>query len=457
MMSTTLKHTPTDYERLILSGKDFFPHPPPLPKSSWESKARTVVIALAAKAPYIGGAISYVIKSFWQEAKADIWAQVSENVARMIDLAILEFEITRDGSELMAIKSDMVSYVVAKNKLEQAMQLNTLISRCTEMYFKLIKSKNKEKLVPFTVAFSLVHLAILKERVDSGKALYGEFDEAWVIDLERQIENYQSFFTEQIPALVEWRASQIMYDSKTSGKLIKDTDIEINDTFAKRSFKKSYRFVDGKDYRKDELMKIKEGWMSFWMADFAQSYASFFYVNRLVPGSENSPPNIDPAFNQITIGPFSPGNENELRPLRPANETQKSGKIKEIVYNFGDSLDSFQVNFESHDGQRATKIGGDKTKTIKVDPDKELVALRFYYLPPYIGLAPLKSINFVYSDGTESETAMTKGKELFKYQEIKIPANYEITNLRSAKDASERFSYWFWLELTFKPVDNPGA
>ncbi len=57
-MSTTLKHTPTDYERLILSGKDFFPHPPPLPKSSWESKARTVVIALAAKAPYIGGAIS---------------------------------------------------------------------------------------------------------------------------------------------------------------------------------------------------------------------------------------------------------------------------------------------------------------------------------------------------------------------------------------------------------------
>ncbi|AZI24171.1 hypothetical protein EA772_01970 [Pedobacter sp. G11] len=456
-MSTLFKPTPTDYERLILSGNDFFPHPTPSPKSSWESKARTVVISLASKAPYIGGAISYVIKSFWQEAKADIWAQVSENVSKMVDLKILEFEITRDGSELMAIKSDMVSYVVAKNKSEQAMQLNTLISRCTEMYFKLIKSNNKEKLIPFTVTFSLVHLAILKERVDSGEALYGEFDEAWVIDLQRQIENYQSFFTEQIPALIEWRSSKIIYESVTTGKLIKDTDIEVNDTFAKRSFKKSYRFVDGKDYRKDELMKIKEGWMSFWIADFAQSYASFFYTNRLLPGLESAPPAIDPAFNRITIGPFSPGSENELRPLRPANESQPSGKIKEIVYNFGDSLDSFQVNFESHDGQRATKIGGDKTKTIKVDPDKELVALRFYYLQPYSSLAPLKSINFVYSDGSESETAMSKDKQLFKYQEIKIPANYEITNLRSARDGSERFSYWFWLELTFKSVDNIGS
>lgn len=453
-MSTILKPTPSDYERLILSGKDFFPFPPPSPKASWESKARTVVIALAAKAPYIGSAISYVIKSFWQEAKADIWAQVSENVGRMVDLAILEFEITRDGAELMAIKSDMVSYVVAKNKSEQAMQLNTLISKCTELYFKLIKSKNKHKLIPFTVAFSLVHLAILKERVDSGEALYGEFDDAWEIDLQRQIENYQSFYTEQIPELIKWRESQIIYDSVTTGKFIKDTDIALEDTFAKRSFKENSRFVDGKDYKKAELLKIKEGWMSFWKADFAQSYASFFYVNRLMRGLESAPPVIDPAFNQITIGPFSPGNENELRPMKPANENQKSGKIKEIVYNFGDSLDSFQVNFDGHDGERVTKIGGDKTKTIKVDPDKELVALRFYHSQPYVGRATLKSINFVYSDGSESETAMSKDKQTFKYEEIKIPANYEITNLRSARDASERFSYWFWLELTFKPFYN---
>ncbi|MGM9478069.1 hypothetical protein ACS5PU_16705 [Pedobacter sp. GSP4] len=450
-MSTNLKPTPTDYERLMLSGNDFFPFPPPSPKASWESKARTVVIALAAKAPYIGGAISYVIKSFWQEAKADIWAQVSENVERMVDLAILEFEITRDGSELMAIKSDMVSYVVAKNKLEQAMQLNTLISKCNEMYFKLIKSKNKHKLIPFTVAFSLVHLTILKERVDSGEALYGEFDDAWEIDLQRQIENYQSFFTEQIPELIKWRESQIIYNSVTTGKFIKDTDIALEDIFAKRSFKENRRFVDGKDYKKAELLKIKEGWMSFWKADFAQSYASFFYVNRLMRGFESAPPVIDPAFNKITIGPFSPGNDNELRPMKPANENQMGGKISEIVYNFGDSMDSFQVNFDNHKGERVSKIGGNKTKAVKVDPDKEFVALRFYHSQPGYGLAELKSINFVYSDGTESEMAMPNEQRAWKYMEIKIPANYEVTNLRSARDASEKFAYWFWLELTFKP------
>lgn len=454
-MSLTPQAVPTDYERLVLSGKDYFPLPAPSPKDSWESKVRTVTLALASKAPYIGSVVSYMIKSFWKEAKADIWAQISDNVSNLIKLAFLEFEMNRDGSELMAIKNDMISYVLAKNKTEQAMKLSILVSKCTEMYFKLTKSRQKIELIPFTVTFSIIHLGILRERINSGESLYGEFDEAWVHDLQQQINDYQSFFLEEIPALIEWRSKQITYESITTGILIKDINIQLYDLFTREDFKREYRFVDGKDYRKQEVLKIKESWMSFWMADFAQSYASFFYTNRLMPGAENDPPHIDPRFNVITIGPFSPGNEKAFHAMRPANENQKGGKIKEIVYNFGDNMDSFQVNFEDHDGIRPTKIGGNKTKTVKVDPDKEIVALRFYYAKVSKGYdAPFRSINFVYDDGTESETALVKDKQTLDFKEIKIPKNYKITNLRSARDArsdTATFFYWFWLELTFQP------
>ncbi|MBB5637081.1 hypothetical protein HDE68_002994 [Pedobacter cryoconitis] len=454
-MSLTPQPIPTDYERLVLSGKDYFPLPAPSPKESWESKVRTVTLALASKAPYIGSAISFIIKSFWKEAKADIWAQISDNVSNVIKLAFLEFEMNRDGSELMAIKSDMISYVMAKNKTEQAMKLSILISKCTEMYFKLTKSKQKIELIPFTVTFSIIHLGILKERINSGKSLFGEFDEAWVFDLQQQIDSYQTFFREQIPELINWRSQQIIYESVTTGLFIKDTDILLKDKFTdNNNFKQNYRFVDGKDYRREEVLKIKEGWMSFWNADFAQSYASFFYTNRLMPGAENAPPNIDPHFNIITIGPFSPGNENTFHAMRPANENQKGGKIKEIIFNYGNNMDSFQVNFEDHDGLRPTKIGGDKMKVVKADPDKEIVALRFYHSGSRYESA-LRSINFVYEDGTESETVMVKEKQTLDFKEIRIPKNYKITNLRSARDtrsSTGNFYYWFWLELTFNPI-----
>lgn len=449
---TDTKELPTDYQRLVLSDKITFPHPPPGPEEAWSQKARTVAIALASKAPYVGSVLSYVIRSFWQEAKADIWSQVSANVEKMIDLKLLEFEITRDGSELVAIKSDMLSYVLAKNNSERAMKLTFLISKCTEMYYKLSRSQYKDRLVPFTIAFSLVHLSVLKERIASGKELYGEYDDLWAFELQQQIENYRQFFSMEIINLIKWRESQIEYSYAITGALLKTTKVRLFDAFTKKEFERSFDTTDVKEYKKEQLLKMREHWMSPWLAELAKSYTSFFYMNRLLPGLESAHPVADSNFQKIVYGPFSPGNDKLIPVTVAKNKEQKSGTIKEIVYNFGDNMDSFLVNFTDHDGIRPTNIGGKNTKTIKVDLTKCIKALRFYYVPGSYG-APFRSINFVYEDNTESETAIT-GRGAMEYMEVPIIDDYVLSNIWATRDpgsSTADFYYWFWVEMSFQP------
>ncbi|WP_158826644.1 hypothetical protein [Mucilaginibacter lacusdianchii] len=454
-MNSTLPKTPDTYQQMVLSGLDYVPVSAPTPKESWDSSVRTVAIALAAKAPYVGSLVSFIIKSFWKEAKADVWAQISNNVARMIDLKLLEFEITRDGSELTAIKSDMTSYVLAKNDSEKRILLSICLSKCTELYYKLIKSQHKAQLIPFTIGFSQLHLGLLKERVDYGAELFGEYDENWGYDLQRQIESYRTFFQENIPDLLKWRADQIIYQNTINGILFKDTKVAIYDQFLNVSFNKTGDFVDGKEYLKNELNQVKANWISQWTTSFADAYSTFFYTNRLLPGSADDAPQIDPNFKKLTIGPFCPGNDNVLPPLKPANDNQAPGKIKEVIYNYGDNLDSFVVNFTDHEGVRCTKIGGSKSKQISIDPNKKIATIRFYYTPSFYK-SPLRSINFVYDDVTETETAMSEKSSNLKFYEVKIPADYTVTNIKSVRDSNSStadFFYWFWVDIEFHPFD----
>ncbi|PZF71189.1 hypothetical protein [Taibaiella soli] len=449
---TDTKELPTDHQRLVLSNKISFPHPPPGPEEAWSQKARTVAVALASKAPYVGSVLSYVIRSFWQEAKADIWSQVSANVERMIQLHLLEFEITRDGAEMVAIKSDMLSYVLAKNNSERAMKLTFLISKCTELYFKLSRSQNKARLIPFTIAFSLVHLAVLRERIVSGQELYGEFDEQWTFELQRQIENYRQFFSEEMPNLIKWRQSEIAYSCTVSGAVFRDTTVKLNDKFGSKDFEEVFTSTDVKDYKKEQLMKMRDHWLSPWMAELTKSYTSFFYMNRLVPGQENAAPIADANFQKIVYGPFCPGNEKRIPVVAPKNKEQKSGTIKEIVFNFGNNMDSFLVNFTDHDGIRPSNMGGNNVKTVKADLSKRIKALRFYYVPSTYS-APFRSINFVYEDNTESETAITN-KGAMQYMEIPIIDDYVLSNIWAVRDPASStadFYYWFWVEMSFQP------
>lgn len=280
-----------------------------VPGSTFDANVITknAFVLITKLIPGVGPVVSGLLSVLWPTSKkVDVWQLVASQVGIAIDAKVLDFELQERRNELDSLGRNLVHFSRARANKEKGNFLSILINECNNLQRKLTKSKNAIHLTPFVSPLALIHCSLLKTRLENGKSLYGENDDdAWLEDLVTTINEYKQHIQTNHAEWMKWREKQIQF-SEDSNWGLPGTNyfLDANDTLANEALRYS---ADGASKANCERLR-KTGtalMLSLARCRFLAYCSPIYHLDRLIPGKEQVPTDIDRSLRILRFGPIT--------------------------------------------------------------------------------------------------------------------------------------------------------
>jgi len=216
------------------------------PDSSYNVVLKNFAIELSSTIPFAGWAISFLIITFWPEEEVNLFEQIESFVDDKIRYNNLQIAIDNFEDALEYLHNDLANYQESLNELKSnetlATNLVACVSRAQDLRISLdidteVVTIDEEKrdqhyhLMPFEVAFALLHLTVLRERCLYGNTYkednstddtdeWCNIGDPWDLGLLSYHNMYSEYFQFMNENWRQWRKSQmkITYKKKSLGR-----------------------------------------------------------------------------------------------------------------------------------------------------------------------------------------------------------------------------------------------
>ncbi|CAG8664012.1 10352_t:CDS:2 [Dentiscutata erythropus] len=159
---------------------------------SWDTRITEFINIISKDTSECAELIADLITRYFPENESDIFTQLPERSQNVFKRDEVEKELGQDITK--EIKQNLIEYRDASSKRSEYM--TNLVKRCDIFYNNLITGKNKNNinLIPIAITYSIMHLAILKERSTYHKEIYktNKSDETYDSDLKRKVQDIET-------------------------------------------------------------------------------------------------------------------------------------------------------------------------------------------------------------------------------------------------------------------------
>ncbi len=368
----------------------------------WSSKVESAVATVVGKIPTIGIGVKVLVELFWPSSGEDIWSQIKDEVAALIDEKILVAELDERQETLDGLNTSLQQYCSALDT-EKGSLMSAMLVSINSLYSELTESDNALHLVPITVSLAHLHLTLLRERYSHGEEMYGEDNTAvWESELNDQYDNYKAFFSSIYPAWQTWRYSQITtnWDTSLVVSIIPHDKAygKVSDSVTGESFEYEDDMNSNDDYYKPVMQASQTRMQNDANALMINALASTAILNQYLPGQEEAAPVVDDNVATFWMGPYSCatlGSQDDGDYATNVDDT--SGTITQFYIREWNSIDGVQFKYDGHDGNFIGDSSGGEAHTIDVPAGAYATGLNMRFAK---GL--MCSIETAFSDGSTS-------------------------------------------------------
>ncbi|CAG8825736.1 14885_t:CDS:2, partial [Racocetra persica] len=330
--------------------------------------------------------IAALITKYFPENEIDIFTQVLERS----QVILKHDEVKKELDQIMVeeIKQNLVGYRDAPDS-KQSEYLTNLIKQC-DTFYKNLTSENKDNinLITIAITYSLMHLAILKEKSTYHKS-----------DLRQKVKGYKKYFLGIYSKWETWRNDYIEVNIPN----------EVKDNF----LNKSIIYVNAEIHQTAKYIemcgRVKLRYINEANAEFMKMYLYTFALDKFLPKNSNAPtiaPNetigtiVYGIYGNDTFPDGNHGNHSELHQM-----TNDDGDvITGMNVHAGDVIDCLKVKYKN---KIVTSVGNEKggnAYTIRGLDEKHnyVTGVDIYFLD-YNSEFLISGIQFFMSDGKESK------------------------------------------------------
>ncbi len=375
-----------------------------LTEDQWSDIAKSLVETAAGQIPYVGGMISSLVDYIWPAKKETLWDQIKDQVENMIDQKILAFELQERQGEISGLKDSLKQYRDAKLH-EKGAILSSILAQLNTLHEKLTGSVNKHQLIPLTVVTSIIHMSVLRERLEHGKQIYEEDNTPiWRAELLEMYDVYIAFFREIYPQWKSWRDKKITTKTWTTGSVgaLKTAHGLVTDGLIDNKMEYYHDGTSDEDYFGPLVAARKQLLLSQANAEMAATLAVTFLLNVFKPGGDKEPPDVDPALESFHIGPYSVttlGVQRDACRLFAPTIKDKDARIEKLLVREYNSIDGIRIYYQG--GRKGTFIGhnqkGGEAHTLVPESGSRIIGWNMMFTN---GI--LCEIEVVYSNKTSS-------------------------------------------------------
>lgn len=400
---------------------------------------KSVAEGLAAAIPEIEKVVKLLINLFWPETKESIWSAIKEQVEKLVETKILDFELQERTAALNALRDNMKMYTHASND-EKASLMSAILVSCNQLYEELTSSDNAIHLIPITISHCYLHLTMLRERFEHGFDMYPDAKDShqWEKELTSKVNDYKAFFLNIYPKWREWRRGEVRVSTWQSKNAMLIPPFfnytahgETKDDMTEEvvSYQDDMNSIE--DYFKPLQNRAKD--RMFHEADakmMMEAYHRTFSLDVFFPGNCKDEPKADPTVGDVSYGPYSFALESGSHRAEDSQniysyiQSDNCGVITKIYVWAWNTVDRIQFCYENRGMET---IYGDDTFDDKPALKNEIILDGKYVIGAKLAfsLGLLAKIQFHFNDGTSSPFF---GKfEMDASQEFKTDGKFRMT------------------------------
>jgi len=434
-----------------------------------EKIGEAVVLTAVDEIPVVGGVLSNLLSLIWPSSddEYDIWALIIGEVKELVDVAILEFELSEREGDFLGLRRDLTRYTRANTDTEKGNDLTVALAKVEDLIAHLTISTNKYQLLPLTIVAATIHCSILKERITNGKILYGMQDPSWDYALQAAVSYYQTFFNFTYDLWKDWRKTKIESSTSQTGtrrrRCCTGCDMTVTDDLTNNKYSLHWSNDD------DICDTIAEMTVSRVLNEacgyMAKALQPIMYLQRYIPGMESAKVQVLPAVEQITVGPYAAVTQDtedgsELTYNKDAmwyaNEDGEIGDITTTSVWAYNVVDSFRLQFSDGGEERGGSSTGGQENSYGLS-DKYITAVTMYFRDPssFYPSGEVVEMSLSFSDGTSTGilggySPTIVANPVGMTATVADDASYKMVGatLGSSKDG-----YFGYLEATFQFVE----
>lgn len=175
---------------------------PPFPKYSKEDKLEDAKLSLAFALhyiPFVGNILSFLVHVLWPSPHEDVWAEIREQVAQLIDEKIAQDVFSRLQQVLAGLESVLKTYLQAtKVGVTDQELLNYFIT--SNLFFVnqrpwFQQEGHEYALSPLFAAFTLLHMTLLRDGLINHKHIFSDNEYA---NLKSNMKEYAKDYSEYL-------------------------------------------------------------------------------------------------------------------------------------------------------------------------------------------------------------------------------------------------------------------
>ena len=365
-----------------------------IPTDTWNNRLRGWAIDFAEEMPVAGDIVGGMLDAFWPQDKASIWSLVKKQTERLIDKKILEAQLEERKNELRGMQDTLAQYFCAKDS-ERSGFLTSLLTTSNTLGEKLTGSKNSKHLIPLTVTHAQTHLALLRERVNHGKKLYGEYNDSWLHQLEVAYAGYLSGLEEAFKEWKKWRFRQITsrtylteHPSGVPPFFTWHSHGEAHDTLTHRRIHYEKSLSSVKSYFSDAVLAAKKMYQAEAIARMADALGPVHDLPLLLPkerrakAAETMKKEAPSIAKLATLwqGPYGPASLGVYGEGRSTTDVEdKPGHVTEVYVREWNSIDGLQLIYTDHKGHFIGNPKGGKAHRVHPEKGEHVCGLAFRF------------------------------------------------------------------------------
>ncbi|WP_353979665.1 hypothetical protein [Salinicola endophyticus] len=371
----------------------------------WSSLIQAEVTSVTSKLPYIGTAVSSLVRSFWPSNRPSIWDQIRDQVSEMVDQKILAFELQEREGDIDGIKTTLHNYCDAKTH-EKGMLLSAVLAQCNTLSSHLRGSKNSVQLTPLIVTSASIHLTVLSERLYHGEILYNEDNvDVWEKELTEMYECYAVFLSDAYSKWKEWRFDQITCKYYTTKYPIPippffswETHGEVLDALTNKKISRSEKLNGSETYYKESVEAIKRLWGNSANASMIISVAPSFLFHKYIPERAKENAVVPDGMRSFIMGPYSATTLGLAIPSFCNTDTDDlNGDVTQFLVREYNTIDALQFVYGDRKGNLIGNSEGGEIHIIETPGGAYPVGMKMRFIPNI-----LCSVNIKFSDNSES-------------------------------------------------------
>jgi len=402
-----------------------------------------------------GNFINFFVNILWPGTEEmSVWDQVKDQVEHLVDSAILNKEVENMQDNLIGLSAVLSHYASARGS-EKANYLITLLSILNQVRASIANSPNKLHLLPIAQVTAVMHVGLLRERMDQGEELFHYNSTVWESDLRDTVASYSTFMKDSAAEWIAWRPTTIHAREWETGFILYTQHGEITDDVTKEHiyYEEGTNSISG--YYSETVKGAELRMNNQAKLELARAIEPAFFLQRLLPGNSNAPADVFPGFMLLEAGPYTPSTLG-LTPLSTKNTnggvTDSEGGISALAgtsaskcyTDQGTSPCVSSLQFSHGQGGVGNKIGNENIQETSSFTYEVPTGSRIYGVKALMDTKSIRGIQLLQYNNNFENAAVTSpdfGQKTFQANIDAVASfGYELVSVQYAKNpaVSER-------------------